>query len=273
MANPTKAEPWKPEQGISPDDVARPVVGIAWDYASGDYIPRHHHRKAQLVFASEGVMTVSTDEGSWVVPPQRAVWVPGATQHEIAMSGPVKMRTLYLSPEAAARFPDHCAVVSVSALLRELIVRAVGFGPAYSDDGPEMRLVDVLLDEIFATQTAPLHLPLSDEPRTRRVMDALLASPGDARDLEAWSKVAGASARTVARLFERETGMTFGAWRTQLRLLRSLESLALGNDVTTVALSLGYESPSAFIAMFRRQLGETPGRYFDTPGGARRGAD
>lgn len=247
-----------------PDEVPRPVAGLAWDYPAGARIPRHQHRKSQLVYACTGVMTVGTREGSWVVPPQRAVWVPGGTSHEIAMSGAVQMRTIYLTAEAATHLPDRCCVVSVSPLLRELILRAVELEALYPEQGREQRMIDVLLDEIEATSVAALHLPLPAEPRVRVVIDALLADPSDSRGLEDWSRSAGASARTLARLFEREAGMTFGAWRQQLRLLRSLELLGAGDSVTKVALTLGYESPSAFISMFRRNLGTTPARYFES---------
>jgi AraC-like DNA-binding protein len=253
---------------VVPDDVPRPVSGLSHDYPSGWKIPRHHHRKGQLVYASSGVMTVTTGDGTWVVPPQRAVWVPGSTDHEIAMSSVVRMRTLYLAREAGTRLPTRCCVVFVRALLRELILRAVAFEPLYPETGPEERLVNVLLDEIESTPIAPLHLPLPVEARLRVVVDGLRANPADARSLGAWAALAGASARTLARLFERETGMTFGSWRQQLRLLRSLELLAGGQSVTSVALSLGYESPSAFVSMFRRNLGRTPGRYFESGGAA-----
>jgi AraC-like DNA-binding protein len=260
LSSPKK--PWAPRRGASPDEVSRRLASIAFDYPTGYRIPVHHHAKAQLVFASCGVMTVTTADGSWVVPPQRAVWVPGGTDHRIAMSGAVSMRTLYFSRDVSARLPARCCVMGVSPLLRELVLRAVDFEPLYDEAGREGRMVDVLLDELAAMQVAPLHLPLPADPRLRGVVDGLQADPADGRGLDAWARTVGASARTLARLFDRETGMSFGAWRQQLRLSKSLELLAQGHSVTNVALSLGYESPSAFISMFRRHLGATPGRYF-----------
>lgn len=247
---------------MDPDDVPRRVVGLAWDYASGFQIPRHHHGKGQIVYARTGVMTVVTLEGSWVVPPQRAVWVPGRTEHEIRMSGDVEMRTVYLDDDAARGLPTHCCVLTVSPLLRELILSSVALPQLYPLGGPEERLASVLLDEIRDMRVAPLHLPLPRDPRLAQISDALRRDPGDARDLEAWSRVVAASPRTLARLFRRETGLTFGRWRQQLRLLRALEWLAGGRSVTEIGLSLGYDSTSAFVAMFRRNLGCTPGRYF-----------
>jgi AraC-like DNA-binding protein len=257
------ANPKLPQARFGPDEIPRPIAGLSWDYPAGHRVPLHRHEKSQLVYARAGVMTVTTGEGSWVVPPQRAVWVPGGIVHEIAMAGEVQMRTLYLDRATAKALPTHCCVVSVSPLLRELILRASRLEPLYPERGAEQRMIDVLLDEIESTPIAPLHLPLPREERIRVVVDALRADPADARSLEEWARCAGASARTLARLFEREAGMSFGAWRQQVRLLRSLELLGAGSSVTNVALTLGYQGPSAFISMFRRNLGTTPGRYFE----------
>jgi len=256
MANPD------PRLAPVPEELPRPVLGVAADWCHGERIPRHRHRRAQLVYAAEGVMTVTTADGSWVVPPLRAVWVPGGTDHAIRMAGRVRMRTLYVEPAVRADLPQRCCVIGVSPLLREGILRAVAWPRPYPLGGVEERLVAVLLDEIDPTPVAPLHLPLPADPRLRRVADALLARPDLELGAAGWARLAGASPRTLARLFQRETGMSFGAWRRQLRLLDALERLAAGESVTAVALSLGYAGPSAFIAMFRRQLGTTPGDYF-----------
>ena len=242
--------------------LAGPLEGLAAEYAAGDAIPPHRHPFAQLIFASRGVMTVRTDDGLWVVPPERAVWVPARVGHSIRMTGRVSMRTLYVGDALGARVASGPCVVAVSPLLRECILRAVAFGRPVDDDGPEARIVAVLADEIEAAPHAPLHLPMPRDARARRVAAALRANPGDARRLEDWARDAGASARTLERLFVRETSLGFGAWRQQARLLRGLERLASGESVTSVALELGYQTPSAFVAMFRRALGATPGRYF-----------
>jgi len=247
---------------FQPETIPRTAVGLAYDYPGGFHIPRHHHSKAQLVYASAGVMTVTTESGSWVVPPERALWIPANITHEIHMSGDVAMRTLYLDADVEARLPAECFVVNVGPLLRELILRTVALEQPYALGGPEERLVQVLVDELSTIRVAPLHLPLPEDRRLAPIVAALQTDPADTRTLEAWTRETGASARTLARLFERETGMTFGRWRQQLRLLRALEELAAGESVTSVALSLGYDSPSAFISMFRRSLGCTPGRYF-----------
>jgi len=255
-----------------PVELPSPLVGLAADYEHGFRIPAHRHSCAQLIFAASGVMTVSSQPGSWVVPPERAVWVPAGTGHAIRMTGRVAIRTLYFDPELAPLPGTDCCVVQVSTLLREAILRSMQLRHPYPQGGAEARLAALIVDEIRVAPTAPLHLPMPRDARALRVAEALRANPGDPRGLEDWARLAGASARTLERLFERETTLRFAAWRQQARLLRSLEALAAREPVTRVALQVGYETPSAFIAMFRRALGTTPGRYF-SPGATRSEAE
>ena len=242
-------------------DPAQPIVALARDHPGPHHYPPHSHFRAQLVYASAGVMTVSTAGGTWVVPPQQAVWMPAGMAHEVRCDGPLAMRSLYVHPDLARGLPQTCQVVSVPPLLRELIQRAVTYEGAYAPDSPEGRLLALIPDELQALKAEPLHLPLPSDPRLHSVTSALIANPADGRPLIDWAQQVGASERTLARGFLKETTMTFGAWRQRLRLLAAVARLAEGQAVTTVAYDLGYESPSAFIAMFRRNLGQTPGRY------------
>jgi AraC-like DNA-binding protein len=171
------------------------------------------------------------------------------------------MRTLYLHPSATKGLPTACRVVTVPRLLHELILHAVGLPSDYPPDGAEARLMAVIPDQLRALRPEPLHLPMPSDRRLRVVADALIRDPADNDTIRDWARRAGASERTLARLFRRETGMTFGAWRQRLRLLAAIAHLAEGRPVTAVAFDLGYESPSAFVAMFRRELGQPPGRY------------
>ncbi|MEM7225467.1 MAG: helix-turn-helix transcriptional regulator [Pseudomonadota bacterium] len=239
-----------------------PIVTKIRDHDAPHLYDQHSHERAQLVYASSGVMSVLTRDGTWVVPPQQAVWVPAGVLHEVRALGPLEMRSLYFLPEVAADLPDCCRVVRVSPLLRELILRAVTFCQDGAPRPEECRLLGLIPDEIRALTEEPLHLPMPQDGRLKVITDGLTALPADRRPLSDWAVSAGASERTLARLFVRRTGLTFGAWRQRLRLITAVARLAEGQAVTGVAFDLGYDSPSAFIAMFRRHLGAPPGRYF-----------
>ncbi|MBC8338611.1 MAG: helix-turn-helix transcriptional regulator [Rhodospirillales bacterium] len=242
-------------------NLPRPIAATATNYGPGDEIDWHSHPRAQLIYGISGVLTVITEAGRWVLPPERAVWVPGGIKHRSDISGEVRMRSLFVAAEAAKALPRDCCVVTVSPLLRELILEAVSVPKLYDIKSPDGRLMAVILDRLQRLEPTPLYLPIPADARLRRITDTLAVNPGKRAGLEAWAKVAGASARTLARLFVKETGLTFGAWRQQARLLKALEWLAEGRPVTAIAFDLGYESPSAFIAMFRRTFGVPPGRY------------
>ena len=260
-----KAAPSSRARSTDPQDyqrVPRPVAAMAKDFPDGFHIAPHSHERAQLIFAAEGAMLVSTREGTWAVPPQRAMWMPGGVTHEIRMAGAVAMRTLYVRGDAAPRLPSRVRVLAVSALLRELILRACELPVRYDEAGPAGRLMSLILDEIAALPTIALDLPLPRDERLARICRALRANPGDTRTLEDWAREAGASGRTVARLFVKETGLPFAGWRQQARLLAAMALLAAGQPITRIAGDLGYDSPSAFTAMFKRALGAPPSAYF-----------
>jgi AraC-like DNA-binding protein len=222
----------------------------------------HAHDWHQLIYASEGVMWVHTAQGDWVVPPNRAVWVPAGVEHGIEMTGTVFVQTVYLEPRISRRLPRRCCAVNVSPLLRELIRHTITLGMLDKHDRVQSRLMGFLVDQLGALPTVPLQLPWPSDERAVLAAAWLRAHPSDPGLIKQMAKRLETSARTLERLFQGETGLTFGKWRQQLRLLHSLRLLAAGQPVTTVALEVGYDSPSAFIAMFKRTLGTTPHRYF-----------
>ncbi len=238
------------------------IGSVSCDFVDGHVIPEHFHPEDQLIFASKGVMTVRTGQGIWVVPPLRAVWIPAKTPHSVAMSGPVSMRTLYFLPRLARNLPQKCFVMNVTPLLKELILHACTF-PKLNKRAPvQKRIIEIIVDQLEAVDSIPLQLPHPSDSRAMRVERALLADPGEQKTLEKLCKDCGASKRTIERVFLAETKMTFGKWRQQLRLLHGMQLLACGEKVTGAALDAGYCSPSAFISMFKKQLGATPTRYF-----------
>ncbi len=242
--------------------VPRPIVAMAKEFPSGHLIPFHQHNRSQLLYASSGVMTVKTNKGVWVVPPLRAVWIPALTRHQINVSGQLSMRTLYIDSTYFSSPSEGCCVISVSPLLKELILYAVNMPRLYPLMGPEERLLRVLMDQIQDMSITPLELQIPEDTRLKKIYKRLSNNPGDNRTLEDWGKVAGATGRTLARRFRLETGLSFGQWRQQIRILEALRRLGMKEPVTTVAIDLGYDSLSAFISMFKKALGITPGQYF-----------
>jgi AraC-like DNA-binding protein len=237
------------------------IAGVSADLKDGHAIPEHSHPEDQLLFASEGVMTVDTKQGVWVVPPSRAVWIPAETTHSVVMSGRVSMRTLYFVPKLCRSIPRKCFVMNVSPLLEELILHACTFTKLHKGAPAERRILEIIVDQLKAVESVPLQLPHPSDSRAKRVVKMLFANPGDQRTLDKLCANSGASKRTIQRLFLSETKMTFNKWRQQFRLLHAMQRLAAGEKVTAAALDAGYNSTSAFISMFRKQLGTTPTRY------------
>ncbi|KAB2967260.1 helix-turn-helix transcriptional regulator [Zoogloea sp.] len=241
----------------------RPVAVLASDLAGGVRIAPHVHRRGQLLHAIHGVMIVRAPGGSWVVPQGRAVWVPAGVEHEIEAPGPVATRTVFIEPgfqrgpEAAA-----CRVIGVTPLLRQLIVTAVDELPLdYPEGGREERLMNLIVDEIERAPALGLHLPMPTGARLAALCRAFLDHPAAEASLADWARQAHLTEKTLARQFLKETGLNMGAWCRQARLLLSLSALAAGRSVLDVALSHGYDSPSAFSAAFRRTFGISPIQY------------
>jgi len=229
-------------------DVPRPVVALADEYPANFVDPRHRHARAQLLYAASGVMSVVTDHASFVVPPQRAIWMPAGVDHEVTCR----------SAEDARR---ECRVIEVSELLRALILETMALPREYDAAGRDGRIVQLLLDSIAAPSAANLCAPMPRDARLLKVCQALIADPTRADSLDDWAARAFMSRRTFTRLFREQTGMSLAEWRQHVRLLEALARLACGQPVTTTAFDVGYESPSAFTAAFQRAFGVPPSRY------------
>jgi AraC-like DNA-binding protein/quercetin dioxygenase-like cupin family protein len=241
----------------------QPLLCVATDYEADTRIERHAHRKHQLVYAVTGVMVVQTEAGQWVVPPTRGIWMPAGTLHWIRCIGAVQMRSVFVKPGLARDLPDALQVVGISALLRELIKAAAAIAGPYASHSRDGRVMRLIVDELRTLPALPLHLPQPTDRRLREICDHLAKKPDDDATLSDWAERLSITSKTIQRAFVRETGMTFGQWRQQSRLLRALERLALGEKVVDIALELGYESPSAFATMFKRQFGRTPSQFFE----------
>jgi AraC-like DNA-binding protein/mannose-6-phosphate isomerase-like protein (cupin superfamily) len=239
----------------------RPVAALATDHPDGEHIAPHSHPCAQLIHALSGVMTVTSREGNWIVPTGRAVWMPPREAHAIRIAGNVVMRTIFVRDGARSSLPQTCEVIEVSAFLREAIVTATRIPLDYAPGGRDERVMELILDEIEAAPRLHLHVAMPHDPRLAQLCERLIADPSLSMTLDELAAEIHVSGRTLARLFHRELGMSFGEWLRRTRLLLSLPRLAAGASVLQVALEHGYESPSAYAAMFRRTLGVSPTTY------------
>ncbi len=235
-----------------------PAVTLSRELAGGTRIHAHRHDENQIVYASRGVLSVATGGGTWVAPASRAIWIPVGMVHEHRAYGATLLHTIGLPASANPLRITTPAVLVVGPLLRELFI-AHTRNPA-ERSAERARLRAVMLDQIRATPQQGLHLPAARDPRLAAACDLLLRDPGDGRSLAQLGAAAGASQRTLTRLFRDEMGMTFPQWRTQLRLHLALRLLAEGLPVTTVGRRCGWSTTSAFIDVFRRTLGHTPGQ-------------
>ncbi|MFD8565600.1 helix-turn-helix domain-containing protein [Streptomyces sp. NPDC059639] len=243
-------------------DVPRPLAAMARDLADGHHIPPHHHRRAQLIYGTTGAITVTTGQGSWVVPATRGAWIPGGLEHAMTCAGAVAMRTLYVAPGAAHRMPAVPTVVSVSPLLRELIDEATRLPVHYDVRGRDGVLMELLLHELAPHPVTALHLPAPSDPALAELCAAVRRRPGERWTTGSAAAHAHLSTRSLQRRFTAATGMSLARWVQQARLVHAVTLLGRGTPVTAVAGSVGYATPSAFTAMFHRALGASPTGYF-----------
>jgi AraC-like DNA-binding protein len=241
---------------------ARAVIVATFPMPAGVQFEWHAHDDHQLAWSPEGVLVVWTDGRSYILPPTRALWIPARTQHETRASGVATLRSVYLRPGRCPIGWTAPTPVAVTPLLAELICHLADDQLARRE---RSRAEALLFDLLTPLDTATIDVRLPADPRARDVADALLANPADPRTLQAWGRHVGASSRTLARAFLAETGLTFGRWRTLVRLQAALPHLADSTAVSVVAGRVGYQTTSAFVAAFRTHTGVTPGRYFRSP--------
>ena len=244
-------------------EVPRALIASRRGHAAGTQFPGHRHARGQFACAASGAISVHTPQGNWLVPPRGACWLPPDMEHGMRMHGDVTMLNVFVDPAAIARakLPLDCRVLDTTPMLRQLLDEAVKTDPLYAPDSRAGRLMALLLDEIGAMPALPLNAPLPHDARLARLCTRLLQQPQLHDDLDAVASAAGMSRRTFTRLFRAQTGLSFAQWRQQACLLAAIARLADGQAVTRVALDLGYASPSAFTAAFRKVLGTVPSAY------------
>jgi AraC-like DNA-binding protein/quercetin dioxygenase-like cupin family protein len=239
-----------PDRGTS-------VMTLAREYRAGHRIGEHAHGSHQLIYASRGVMRVTSAQWQWTVPPQFCLWIPAQVPHRIDMLRSVSMRTLYLHPDIAS-VSGECAVLHVRPLLRELIVEIVQRGKLGCRDAVERAFCAILLTELKRASPVPVRVELPKDRRASRVARAVLDDPASPVLVSSLCRAAGISVRTLQRTFRKETGIDLESWRRQVRLMRGVELLTAGHTVKDVATRVGYQQASAFVTLFRRTFGATP---------------
>jgi AraC-like DNA-binding protein len=252
-----------PFEEIDPDKAPRGVVALGIKAPSLEH-GRNSHRKGELLFPLRGMLTCEVDRGLWLVPPLCAIWIPANVMHSLKSSGEIEGYGVFVNPAIAPKLRDTCCTISVTPLLRELLVRAASLPFDYQEGGSVGHLVGLLLAEIAVAPVEQMHLPMPDDARLRSIVEAMIAAPSERGTVQYWAQRAGLSERNLARLLARETGMSFGRWRQQLSIMMALRWMANGMSVQRVAEDLGYESAGSFITMFRKALGVSPARYMTT---------
>lgn len=243
---------------------ANPLGVMPKDYPENYEVGSHRHDRGQLIYAISGLMRVFTDSAEWFVPPQHALWMPPGLDHNMRALQRVTLRTLYVRRDMLpAGFLSRPIVIRVTPLLRELLSRAAEVPIDYAEDSQDARIMAALFGEAeLASHAFDFSLARAKDRRLARVCDAIIADPACADGIEDRARSVSTSGRTLARLFKSELGVTYVAWRQQVRIMLSLPRLSSGEQITSIATDLGYETPGSFAQMFRRLMGVAPSAYF-----------
>lgn len=244
---------------IKRQQVARPIAVYSQAFEAGEEAREHRHPRGQLLWPASGAIRVRTPSQAWIVPAERAIWLPPSLAHGFTATRATVIHTLYVEAGAVANMPAQARAVATSGLLRELLMRALSFPLLYAQDGAEGMVMALILAEIGSLPALPLAAPMPDDPRLRGFAEAVLA--GDLAPLADWPLRLALTPRTFVRRFQAETGLTPAAFHKQARMLAALKALSMGASVTAAGLDAGYETSSAFIDAFRAAFGETPGAF------------
>lgn len=258
---PQRIDTRRSSRGVDYQDVPRPIVGLAHQFPAGHLDPKHAHKRAQLLYVASGVLHLTTEGATFVMPPRRAAWIPAGVAHESRCCGNVTGQTLYIDADAREGLSDTCRVFDVSELLHVLILEAPTLPIEYDVSGRDGRIMALILDEIATATSVPLRVPMPQHPRLLRVCRSILANPTQELTLDDCARLCDMGRRTFTRLFRRETQTTFAAWRQHVRLMEAFGRLATGASVARAAGDVGYRSPSAFARMFRNAFGVSPTEY------------
>lgn len=242
------------------ESTPRAVIALATDYEDGTYLPPHSHQRSQFLYSMQGMMDVTTSAGKWLVLPYRGVWIPAGEDHSVTMLN-ASTRSLYINTEDHMIRGKQCEVVTVSPLLHFLLLEAVKLPLLYEESGRDGALISLLLHEVRLAKSLPFYTPLPQHPALLVLCQTFIQAPTIASSPHDWAQQMNRSLRTFSRFFQAELGMTFGEWRQHVVLMSALMMLGKNLPITTIALTLGYESLSAFSAMFKKALGRSPSEF------------
>lgn len=245
---------------FDPDDCEQKVVALRLHDAEQHESPFHHHIKGQLIMPLSGFVKSRIEDAIWMVPRYCAVWIPSETPHsnEIEVSADICM--LFVDPDIEG-LPEKTCTLSVSPLLRELVVKLASEEKDYDQQGRVGRLAEVLIDELVSMPTERFEFPIPSEPRLNKLAYWMLEKPNNQTSIKQWAQRLAMSDRTLSRLVKQELGMTFGQWRAQLHVVVVLQKLSQKETVQRISEDLGYESVSAFITFFKKMFGKPPAQY------------
>lgn len=246
--------------------IAAPIIGFAQSQRPGSMNNWHAHDAAQLFHVVKGSIAVETEQGTFFAPPERAVWLPPRVGHQTRYLTETEIRYIYVQFDHARDLPRTPQVMQVTTLLRALILEFMSYPRAQTEDGPAARIAQVILDQLKLLPAAPLQLPMPQDERLRTLCEGVVRCPAHIPSLNEAAERCATSVRSFERRIKTETGMSYRTWCRQVKLFRALELLAAGRSVSDVSHKLGYEGPSAFVAVFKKAFGVTPGRYFVSPG-------
>lgn len=243
-------------------DLPRPAIGFACEWEKGTKNEPHSHWRGQLIYAISGSLKVTSLAGTWIVPPERAVWMPSHSVHSVMSVTDARARFLYLDPQKFNGLPANVTVVQMTSLMRECLLSFLTLPRLYDQEAIAPHLLAIMVDELRTVPVVPLHLPQPTSTRLQQAAHELLSNLASPPKLATLAANAGLSVRSFERHFQRETGLTWRKYVLQARLMEAISQLSNGARVGDVAFALGYEGPSAFVAMFKKATGHTPGKYF-----------
>ena len=224
-------------------------------------VNKYQHHQAQCIFVHSGVLAIVTENGRYFVPPQQAVIIPAELIHEILAKTAVKLSMYYFSVEEAEDLPLSPFVMCIDLLLNALINDSINIANDYLWQSSDGRLLRLIRDKLIKANELDTFLPYPKDSRLTSITERLLKYPSLKSDLKFWGKFVNASPRTLSRVFKKETNITYSEWRQRLNIQIAIKHLSLGDSINSIAELLGYESSSAFIYMFKKQMGVSPSQF------------